>query len=248
MLELHKLLKMERYQLRHNRVYWCAAAGMLAMGFLLSNIYLPEIMGPDGGPAASLADLLNAMVYDSTMLLILVSSVFALLLGKEFSHRTINQEVSAGHSRLHIFTAKVITYLTAFNLVAIVYPVGGCIHEFFRFGMPDVGMFLWHFARAVLFSFLLNSAFFMIPVLFCFWLRSASRAVVATALTVFSISLYMAYGMLWKLPVGFLPIYQIREIVRGASFASVKSILVAFVWLAVLFYAGWRSFRNCELK
>lgn len=248
MCGFYNLFKSGRYQILRNRVYWCAVAGMLLLGVLLSETYLEEIMGQDGGPAESLANILDAMVYDSTMLLILVSSVFALLLGQEFSHRTINQEVCAGHARLHIYTAKVITYLAAFNLMAIVYPVGGCIHEFFRFGMPDAGLFFWHLARAVLFSFLLNSALFMIPVLFCFWLRSASKAVVATALTSFFISLYMAYGMLWKLPVGFLPIYQIREIVSGNSFASLKSLAVAFVWLAALFYAGWRRFRECELS
>ena len=88
-----------------------------------------EVMGSTEEIASSLADIFNGMVYDSTFLLIIMSAILALILGQEFSKRTINLEVSAGHSRKQIFTSKIISYLIAFNLMALVYPVSGCIRN-----------------------------------------------------------------------------------------------------------------------
>lgn len=127
---MRNLLKMERYQLSHNFLYWCGMVGIFLIGFFTAETYVPEVMGTTGGAATSLADILNGMVYDSTFLLILMSSILALILGQEFSYRTVDLEITAGHSRKSIFFSKVITYLIAFNVMALVYPIAGCIREF----------------------------------------------------------------------------------------------------------------------
>ena len=91
---------------------------------------------------------LNGMVYDSTFLLIIISSILALILGQEFSSRTIDLEVNAGHSRKTIFFAKVISYLIAFNIMALVYPVAGCIRESVRFGITEAGNLCYQVSKA----------------------------------------------------------------------------------------------------
>ena len=106
---MRNLLKMERYQLSHNFLYWCGVVGIFLIGFFTAETYVPEVMGPTGGAATSLADIFNGMVYDSTFLLILMSSILALILGQEFSCRTVDLEITAGHSRKAIFFSKVIT-------------------------------------------------------------------------------------------------------------------------------------------
>lgn len=136
---MNNLLKMEKYQLSHNIFYWCGLIGIFLIGFFTADTYVPEAMGPMGGAATSLADIFNGMVYDSTFLLIIISSILALILGQEFSSRTIDLEVNAGHSRKTIFFAKVISYLIAFNIMALVYPVAGCIRESVRFGITEAG-------------------------------------------------------------------------------------------------------------
>ena len=159
---MSNLLKMERYQLSHNFFYWCGIIGIFLIGFFTAETYVPEAMGPTGGAAASLVDIFNGMVYDSTFLLILMSSILALILGQEFSCRTIALEVNAGHSRKAIFFSKVIAYLIAFNLMALVYPFAGCIREFFRFGLTNGGNLFFQVSKAVLYSLLLNIATFFI--------------------------------------------------------------------------------------
>ena len=115
---MSNLLKMERYQLSHNFLYWCGMVGIFLIGFFTAETYVPEVMGTTGGAATSLADIFNGMVYDSTFLLILMSSILALILGQEFSYRIVDLEITVGHSRKSIFFSKVITYLIAFNVTS----------------------------------------------------------------------------------------------------------------------------------
>ena len=82
---MNNLLKMEKYQLSHNIFYWCGLIGIFLIGFFTADTYVPEAMGPMGGAATSLADIFNGMVYDSTFLLIIISSILALILGQEVS-------------------------------------------------------------------------------------------------------------------------------------------------------------------
>ena len=181
---MDKLLKLEKYQLLHNSIYWCGMIGIFILGFFTADTYVTEVMGPTEEIASSLADIFNGMVYDSTFLLIIMSAILALILGQEFSKRTINLEVSAGHSRKQIFTSKIISYLIAFNLMALVYPVSGCIREFGRFGVADVGMFFYNIIKAIIYSCLLNSAIFLIAILICCYLQDAVKATSVTAIII----------------------------------------------------------------
>lgn len=245
---MSNLLKMERYQLSHNLLYWCGMIGIFLIGFFTAETYVPEVMGPTGGAAASLADIFNGMVYDSTFLLILMSSILALILGQEFSCRTVDLEIAAGHSRKAIFFSKVVTYLIAFNVMALVYPLAGCAREFSRFGFIDGGNFIYQTAKAVLYSLLLNSAIFFIAIWICFSLRNSAKAIAVTAVTMFVLSLYLGYGMMLKFPVAFLPTYQIREAVSSSALFQPLPILIGIIWAAALLLLSWYSFRKCELQ
>lgn len=184
---MDKLLKLEKYQLLHNSIYWCGMIGIFILGFFTADTYVTEVMGPTEEIVSSLADIFNGMVYDSTFLLIIMSAILALILGQEFSKRTINLEVSAGHSRKQIFTSKIISYLIAFNLMALVYPVSGCIREFGRFGVADVGMFFYNIIKAIIYSCLLNSAIFLIAILICCYLQDVVKATSVTAIIIFGL-------------------------------------------------------------
>lgn len=245
---MNNLLKMERYQLAHNVFYRCGLTGVFLIGFFTAETYVPEVLGTTGGAAGSLVDIFNGMVYDSTFLLIIISSMLALMLGQEFSCRTIALEVNAGHSRKAIFFSKVIAYLIACNIMALVYPVSGCIREFIRFGITDAGNFIYQVIKAVLYSLLLNSATFLITIWICFTLRSSAKAVAVTAVITFALSLYLGYGEMLKLPVAFLTIYQIRAAVTTIRFFQPGVLLTGAVWSIVLILLSWFSFRKCELK
>ena len=234
---MDKLLKLEKYQLLHNSIYWCGMIGIFILGFFTADTYVTEVMGSTEEIASSLADIFNGMVYDSTFLLIIMSAILALILGQEFSKRTINLEVSAGHSRKQIFTSKIISYLIAFNLMALVYPVSGCIREFF-----------YNIIKAIIYSCLLNSAIFLIAILICCYLQDAVKATSVTTIIIFGLSLYLGYGMMLRLPVGFLPTYQIRIVVSMKTFFQPIAILVGCIWSGILVLLSWIKFCKCDFK
>ncbi|MBS7008399.1 ABC transporter permease [Anaerostipes sp.] len=244
---MNNLIKMERFHLFHNRTYWLSAFAVFLLGFVTADTYLSELFGPKGDTAHSLTDILNGMVYDSTFLLVIISCILALILGQEFSFRTIHQDISAGHSRLSVFLSKTAVYLTAFNLLALIYPAAGCIREIPRFGLPDAGTFFYAFAKAAFHSFLLNSCILLIPILCCFVLQNMAKALSAAALITFVSSLYLGYGMMLKLPIRFLPSYQIREVVTNSGIFSIESLAVALLWNTVLLAASWSIFCRCDL-
>ena len=247
-LRLISLQKVYSTNLLHNSIYWCGMIGIFILGFFTADTYVTEVMGPTEEIASSLADIFNGMVYDSTFLLIIMSAILALILGQEFSKRTINLEVSAGHSRKQIFTSKIISYLIAFNLMALVYPVSGCIREFGRFGVADVGMFFYNIIKAIIYSCLLNSAIFLIAILICCYLQDAVKATSVTAIIIFGLSLYLGYGMMLRLPVGFLPTYQIRIVVSMKTFFQPIAILVGCIWSGILVLLSWIKFCKCDFK
>lgn len=56
---MDKLLKMEKYQLLHNSLYWCSMIGIFVMGFFTADTYVTEVMGSTEEIASSLADIFN---------------------------------------------------------------------------------------------------------------------------------------------------------------------------------------------
>jgi len=59
---MDKLLKLEKYQLLHNSIYWCGMIGIFILGFFTADTYVTEVMGPTEEIASSLADIFNGMV------------------------------------------------------------------------------------------------------------------------------------------------------------------------------------------
>lgn len=245
---MKKLLNMEKYQLLHNYFYIGGLLGIFLIGFFMADTYITEVMGPEGGVASSLSDIFNGMVYDSTLLLVIISSILAMILGQEFSGRTIDQEIFAGHTRKEIFVSKLIAYLIAFNIMALIYPVAGCIREFSRFGIENQDIFFYNVLKAIIYSCLLNSVLFLVAIMICCLSQSTAKAAAVTALVSFVMSLYLGYGMKLHLPVSFLPIYQIRMAVSGNEPVLLSCILVGFVWASVLIFLSWSVFRKCDLK
>lgn len=122
------------------------------------------------------------------------------------------------------------------------------IREFGRFGVVDVGMFFYNIIKAIIYSCLLNSAIFLIAILICCYLQDAVKATSVTAIIIFGLSLYLGYGMMLRLPVSFLPTYQIRIVVSMKTFFQPIAILVGCIWSGILVLLSWIKFCKCDFK
>ena len=54
---MDKLLKLEKYQLLHNSIYWCGMIGIFILGFFTADTYVTEVMGPTEEIAVSYTHL-----------------------------------------------------------------------------------------------------------------------------------------------------------------------------------------------
>ena len=59
---------------------------------------------------------------------------------------------------------------------------------------------------------------------------------------------YLGYGMMLRLPVGFLPTYQIRIVVSMKTFFQPIAILVGCIWSGILVLLSWIKFCKCDFK
>lgn len=246
---MYNLLKMERYQLLRNKIYLVTALAVFLIGFLTADTYEVQWGGPDSGVATALIDIFNGMIYDFTFPMIILCGLLALLLGQEFTWRTLDQEICAGHARVQIFASKIIAYLLAFNLIAILYPVAGCIREYAVFGLEYPWAFWSDAIKGIIYSFLLNSACFMMAVFCCCCFKNAAAAMAFSAGLMFLHGLCYAYGMLWNVSaVALLPAFQIRAAVTNKTPFQPMCLMIAIIWLTVLTAASWQIFRKCDLK
>ena len=91
------LIKMEFYQLVRNRLFYLMAGISIVFGVLMSSGYIGDT-NPFGVPMADGLSVFGGMVYDSTMWLIVIGAMSALMLGQSASDKTLALAVSAGHS------------------------------------------------------------------------------------------------------------------------------------------------------
>ena len=108
--------------------------------------------------------------------------------------------------------------------------------------------FFYNIIKAIIYSCLLNSAIFLIAILICCYLQDAVKATSVTAIIIFGLSLYLGYGMMLRLPVGFLPTYQIRIVVSMKTFFQPIAILVGCIWSGILVLLSWIKFCKCDFK
>lgn len=242
------LMKMMRYQTLRDRLAWAVMAIMVILGFFMADGYLDNVMGQSGRSAQSLEDVFSGMVYDSTFLLVILSALLALRVGGQFSNRTIDQLVSAGHRRSAIYASLVLSNLVVFNVAALLYPCVGTLKETGRFGLTDGALAFAVIGKDALYSLLLNSAVFLLVIALSIWLRAALKAMAVAALGVFALALYLGYGLMLGLPVDFLPIAQIRFVAESSGFLQGTALAVGVFWLSAGALLGWGQFRRCDLK
>ena len=114
--------------------------------------------------------------------------------------------------------------------------------------LPDVYGNTGNLGLEILYSFVLNSAVFLIAVFCCYWFRNSSKAVAFTAGSTFALSLYLGYGMKLGFPVAFLPTFQVREAISSQAFILPGALIIGAAWIIVLIALAWNKFCKCDLK
>ena len=148
---MSNLLKTELYKLFHSWYFW---------GIGIFNLLLSSILLLDSKELSS--NLIMASLYNIPLLYFLIIVFIALFIGSDFSGRTLNTYITAGHKRSSIFRVKLIVSQIG-CIIILIFPLFAMITlcalpMFFSFIFRDMGKTLT--VSMVLFFvmiFLLNS-------------------------------------------------------------------------------------------
>ena len=253
------LIKMERYKLLHNLVFWIFAIGMPILGFVMGSGYRNFFIAHNNDRIAieTFSGVFNAMVADSLMLLIPVCAMIGWFAGREFSLRTISAEVASGNKRFDIFISKSVVYLVAFNVVMVIYSLCGAVSQIPYFGAGDVGNNILNILRTSVYMVLLQSTLFMLVIALAFIFRNGVITAIAAPIIVFVIMDAFIEVIQHDLPVvlDYLnPMYRFREITAMGSYFNVSgllnipALLTVVVWIGACSIIIWKNFAKSDLK
>lgn len=248
------LIKMERYKLFHNIVFWILAIGMPVLGFFSGSGYRNYYLAHDTTPIniETFSGVYNAMIADSLILLVAICGVLGWFIGREFSLRTISSEVASGNKRFEIFMSKTVVYLVAFNVIMILYSLMGAVSQIGYFGIGDLGNNVLNILRTTVYTIIFQSVLYLVVITLAFILRNGVMTAIAGPLVSFGIMIAFVY-----LPVilNFAnPMYRFREITAMGSYFNVSGVinvtalLIAVVWIGACSIIIWKNFAKSDLK
>lgn len=200
--------------------------------------------------------IFDAMVFDSTIIVILATLIISSLIGIEFKNRSINNDIYSGKPRRDIFLSKIISYLIIYNLIIIIFPIAGCLRMIPVLGFgTNIAYGIFHIIKIILYSILLNSAMYSVCVFIAFICKDLGKTLSLSAIYILSFALIMAYGK----PIGlfdkvkilnFLPLIEIRYVVYEnlTNIENLTIIISSIIMLVIFILSANKTFKRAELK
>lgn len=240
---MSNLFIIEIYKLFKNKIF-----GVI---FLMS-LFLGIILPPDSHASITQYENIGISFYYTCFLMIFPILFGALSFGNDFLERTINNEVSSGHSRFKIFIFKVIVYFIGINLIILIIPsvnltINYASHRYDSYNLINQGNIL---IKTFLTTSLLGMAVSSVNIFMAFVFRDVGKTVgISLGLFLMNIILLNSSNDIRATCFRFLPLAQMRLILyrplitnqfKEASLIGIGTILF-FLTISYLY------FKNTEL-
>ena len=261
---MNNLLKCQWYQLKHNSLFWLTIAIPLIFALIIIQpAYLKDApMVPD--IPHNLQGLFMAATADCIFPLLIIAGAFtAMLFGQQFSGRTIDCEISAGHNRSTIFISRCIVSFILLNAAVLIAILIGCIRCAFWISWPSVSEVVPYFIRTILLLSLLDFSLFSACIFFAVLFKDAAKTMAVSALFLLIACWFMAGllqytskvpGTLYTNTPGLAllihPAYLMREVlqIKLNLQSCIEAVAVSIGWMALFLGSGYCVFRRSELK
>lgn len=215
----------------------------------MADDYLGEMLGINGYAA------MNALISDNSDSMLFAVLLIAILIGGDFSARTLQTQISAGYSRLHIIFSRFLSTMVAyivFNLTYMLFFVGG-VTIVLGFGESVTGELIGELLLQIFMSLLMSAAMLTIYMFFCFLLKSTGASIgvcLPFMLVGTSIIQVLSFAFeICKKIIELTPFGQIMLITSDLDAVGyVKFFGVALVWIAGMLAVTFAAFRKAELK
>ena len=264
---MNNLIKHRWFEIRHNPIFW--------MTFAICCVFTIFLIGVEGkhyltdtpmvaGVSYNMQGLFMASTADCIFPLLIISGAFtAMMLGQQFSSRTINQEIAAGHSRAEIFLSQCMVGFVVPNITILLAIFIGCLRWVGSIPMPSAEEIIPYVVRAIILLLLLNFSLFSACILFVVLFRDTAKTMAVSALFLLIACWTMpaleqpltkAAGTLYPitptLPLLLHPAFLMRYVLYSTlTFAQgIAAAGVAIGWIILFLSIAYCTFRRCELK
>lgn len=271
---MSNLLKHMWFELRHNPVFWVTLTVCFTFMLFLTGTVVMSFSTDPSVPTSAACDWLNLFKNSATegiLPLITISGTSVVLMfGQKFSSRTINQEITAGHSRGEIFASLCIVGFVVLSSTVLLSVIAGCLCWAGKFPMPSAEIAIPYFLRILFLLPILSFSFFSACMIFVVCFRDTAKATVFSACFLFTAVILMAvtltailkpylaatpgaFGSVVSAPPLSLflqPTFLIWYVLYStlAPAQGIQAAGVAIGWTALFLSIAYCVFRRCELK
>lgn len=263
---MSNLMKHRWFELRHQPIFWLTAAICYSFSLLIGTVgdhYMTDPSMAAGAPHNWVGLFMNVTA-DLIFPLLIISGTFtSMMLGQQFSSRTVDLEIAAGHSRAEIFASQSIASFAVVNATVLPPVLVGCLFWVGRVPMPSAVKTVPFLIRAVILLLPLDFSVFSACILFAVLFRDTAKTMTASGLFLLLVfwtmpaleqPLAKAPGALYPLaptlPLLLHPAFLMRYVLSLALTPAqgLWSAGVALGWTALFLGAASCAFRRCELK
>ena len=214
---MSNLLKTELYKLFHSWYFW---------GIGIFNLLLSSILLLDSKERSS--NLIMASLYNIPLLYFLSIVFIALFIGSDFSGRTLNTYITAGHKRSSIFPLF----------------VHGIISQFY------IGEKL--FWNDSTYTMVLLTLFAMItlcalPMFFAFIFRDMGKTL-TVSMVLFFVMIFLLNSESAQIISRIIPMGQLRLISLQKVYSTNFCLFVDLLWNFILYFIAGSAFLHTDLK
>lgn len=265
-----KLFKIEMKKLRKSTAMLVMVIVAASLSFLnvvvygLANVFADDFLslfGNINGYAMA-----QSLTYsDSSDIMVMAVILMAVLIGGDFSARTLQTQVAAGYSRFKIIVSRFFSVLVAYFVLYVLYFSITVAGTSIIFGFGDVtGQMIGELVINILLGLLMAVTMLSMYMLFSFLLKSTGAAIgVCLPCMLFGTSIISMLSALSDTVydiISFTPFGQSMQLSmsgEGSIFGMllgvddveiVKFICVCVVWFVVFMSLTFVSFRKAELK
>ena len=207
------------------------------------NLLLSSILLLDSKERSS--NLIMASLYNIPLLYFLIIVFIALFIGSDFSGRTLNTYITAGHKRSSIFRVKLIVSQIG-CIIILVFPlfVHGIISQFYI----EEKLF-WNDST---YTMVLLTLFAMItlcalPMFFAFIFRDMGKTL-TVSMVLFFVMIFLLNSESAQIISRIIPMGQLRLISLQKVYSTNFCLFVDFLWNFILYFIAGSAFLHTDLK
>ncbi len=257
-----KLFKIEMKKLRKSTAMLVMLIITAALSLLNVGIYaLIKIFAEDllmlFGETISGYGMAMSMTADTSDVVLMVLILMAVLIGGDFSARTLQTQVAAGYSRFSIIISRYLTMIISYTILYVLYfsvTVLG-ITLLFGFGEHITSAMVGELLLNLLYSFLMAFTMLSLYMLFAFLVKSTGATIgICVPFMLFGTGIINMLSFVHEVVydiISFTPFGQSSLLSGMLSFEEIdplKFIGVCVVWFSIFTSLAYLSFRKSELK